>query len=160
MVEYETDLSEILEQASLWPPLKIKINYHNTEDRLKLTPNGDWCDLYLAENVSMKKGDFKYLSMGISMELPQGYEAIMAPRSSTFKRWGLIQTNSIGVIDNSYNGDNDIWMMPAYATKDIEIPAGTRLCQFRIQKKQLMIEFIPVSSLGNQDRNGLGSSGA
>ena len=108
----------------------------------------------------MNKGDFKYLSMGISIELPQGYEAIMAPRSSTFKRWGIIQTNSIGVIDNSYNGDNDIWMMPAYATRDVRIPAGTRLCQFRIQKKQPMLEFISVDSLGNEDRNGLGSSGA
>lgn len=108
----------------------------------------------------MNEGEFKYLSMGISMELPKGYEAIMAPRSSTFKRWGIIQTNSIGVIDNSYCGDNDIWMMPAYATRRVEIPAGTRLCQFRIQKKQPDLAFLSVDSLGNENRNGLGSTGA
>lgn len=161
MTQYkEDDLLEIMEQASLWPPLKIKVNYHNSPYELKMIDKGDWCDLYLAEDVFMKEGEFKYLSMGISIELPQGYEAIMAPRSSTFKRWGIIQTNSIGVIDNSYNGDNDIWMMPAYATREVEIPAGTRLCQFRIQKKQPRMEFISVSSLGNKDRNGLGSTGA
>ena len=160
MTQYRDNLSEIMEQASLWPPLNIKVNYHGSPYELKMTPNGDWCDLYLAEDTIMHEGRFKYLSMGISMELPQGYEAIMAPRSSTFKRWGILQANSIGVIDNSYNGDDDIWMMPAYATRYVEIPAGTRLCQFRIQKKQPQLQFIPVSSLGNENRNGLGSTGA
>ena len=98
--------------------------------------------------------------MGVSIELPEGYEAIMAPRSSTFKRWGIIQTNSIGVIDNSYCGDDDIWMMPVYATRDVEIPAGTRICQFRIQKKQPDLAFVFTHSLGNENRSGLGSSGA
>lgn len=93
------------------------------------------------------------------MKLPEGYEAIMSPRSSTFKNWGLIQTNSIGVIDSTFNGDNDIWMFPAYATKAVTIPAGTRLCQFRIQKEQPKIEFNVVESLGEEDRGGLGSSG-
>ena len=96
MAQYKDNLSEIMEQASLWPPLKIKVNYHGSPYELKLTPNGDWCDLYLAEDVTMSEGSFKYLSMGVSIELPQGYEAIMAPRSSTFKNWGIIQTNSIG----------------------------------------------------------------
>ena len=160
MTQYRENLSEIMEQASLWPPLNILVNYHGTPQEIILNPDGDWVDLYVAEDTHLDEGEFKYISMGISMELPQGYEAIMAPRSSTFKRWGLIQTNGIGVIDNSYNGDNDIWMMPAYATRAVEIPAGTRLCQFRIQKKQPVIRFNSVDSLGNKDRNGLGSSGA
>ncbi len=160
MTQYKEDLSDIMEKASLWPPLTIKVNYHNSPYKLNLTPKGDWCDLYVAEDTHMEVFEFKYISMGISMELPQGYEAIMAPRSSTFKKWGIIQTNGIGVIDNSYCGDNDIWMMPAFAAvKTIDIPAGTRLCQFRIQKKQPMIDFMEVESLGNKDRNGLGSSG-
>ena len=160
MTQYRENLSEIMEQASLWPPLDIKVNYHCFPYELELTPQGDWVDLYVAEDTHLHEGEFKYISLGISMELPQGYEAIVAPRSSTYKRWGLIQTNSIGVIDNSYNGDNDIWMMPAHATRAVDIPAGTRLCQFRIQKKQPMVRFVSVDSLGNEDRNGLGSSGA
>ena len=93
------------------------------------------------------------------MKLPEGYEAIMAPRSSTFKNWGILQSNGIGVIDSTYCGDNDIWMFPAYATKNITIPAGTRICQFRIQQEQPSIEFNTVESLGTEDRGGLGSSG-
>ena len=137
----------------------IKINYHNSPYTLQMTDIGDWCDLYLAEDITLKKDDFKYLSMGVSMELPDKYEAIMAPRSSTFAKWGILQTNGIGVIDNSYNGDDDIWMMPCYATRDVEIPAGTRLCQFRIQEKQPSLKFAAVKSLGNDARGGLGSTG-
>ena len=97
--------------------------------------------------------------MGVAMQLPQGYEAILAPRSSTFKRYGLLQSNSIGIIDSTYNGDDDIWCMPVVATKDIYIPKGTRICQFRIQKEQPKIHFVSVPSLGNENRNGFGSSG-
>ena len=107
----------------------------------------------------MKAGERRYISQGISMKLPQGYEAIMAPRSSTFKRYGILQTNSIGVIDNSYCGDDDIWMFPAYATRDVEIPAGARICQFRIIKSQPRLVFTSVDSLGEENRGGLGSTG-
>ena len=107
----------------------------------------------------MKKGEFKLISQGISVQLPKDYEAIIAPRSSTFKHWGLIQTNGIGIIDNSYCGDDDIWLFPALATRDIKIPAGSRICQFRIQKKQPKMVFQSVDSLGNENRNGIGSSG-
>jgi dUTP pyrophosphatase len=93
------------------------------------------------------------------MELPRGYEAIVAPRSSTYKKYGLLQTNSIGVIDNSYNGDDDIWMMPVLAMREVWIPKGARLCQFRIQKKQPSIDFVEVESLGNNARGGFGSTG-
>ena len=139
--------------------ISININYHGNNFRLGSTNYGDWIDLYCAEDIYLTKGSFALISQGISMKLPEGYEAILAPRSSTFKKYGLLQANGIGVIDNSYCGDNDIWCFPAYATKDIEIKAGTRICQFRIQKKQPDIDFIPVDSLGTKDRGGFGSSG-
>lgn len=139
--------------------LDIKINYHNSPYKLQLIENGDWCDLYCAETVYLTKGSFALISLGISMQLPHGYEAIVAPRSSTFKKYGILQANSIGIIDNSYCGDNDIWCFPAYATKDVEIKAGTRICQFRIQKKQPDFQFIPVDSLGTENRGGFGSTG-
>lgn len=156
MTNSELLIEQILDIGSL----PVKINYHDTPYELKITDIGDWCDLYVAQDEEFAAGESGLISLGISMQLPVGYEAIVAPRSSTFKRWGLIQTNSIGVIDNSYCGDNDIWMMPVYATRDVKIPAGTRLCQFRIQQKQPIIKFISVDSLGNKDRNGLGSTGA
>ena len=140
--------------------VEIPIHYLPGSPELEMTDKGDWCDLYVYEDTTLTKGERTYISMGISMALPQGYEAIMAPRSSTFKRWGILQTNSIGVIDNSYRGTDDIWMMPVYATRDITIPKGTRICQFRIQEKQPNIKFIPCNSLSDRNRGGLGSSGA
>lgn len=137
----------------------IEINYHGSPYRLEVTDIGDWIDLYCEKETVLHQGERTYISQGVSMKLPQGYEAIIAPRSSTFKRWGILQTNSIGVIDNSYCGDGDIWAFPAYATRDITIPAGTRICQFRIQKKQPHINFKVVSSLGTNDRGGFGSTG-
>lgn len=139
--------------------LKIKINYHGSPYKLKITDIGSWIDLYVAENTHLWPEEYAQISLGISMELPQGYEAILAPRSSTFKKYGLLQTNGIGVIDSSYNGDDDIWQMPVLATKEIWIPEGARLCQFRIQKEQPKIEFEEVESLNNENRSGFGSSG-
>lgn len=139
--------------------VNIKIHYLPGSPELEQTDWGSWIDLYVYEDITLKAGERKYISMGVAMQLPQGYEAILAPRSSTFKRYGLLQSNSIGVIDSSYNGDDDIWCMPVVATKDIYIPKGTRICQFRIQEEQPKIHFIPVSSLGNENRNGFGSSG-
>lgn len=120
---------------------------------------GDWIDLRTAEDTTLAQGEFKYISLGVAMELPKRYEAIMAPRSSTFKNFGVIQFNSIGIIDESYKGDDDIWHFPAYATRNTFIPAGTRICQFRIFKHQPLINFNYVKSLGNKNRGGLGSTG-
>lgn len=139
--------------------LTIQIRYLSNAHPLEQVEWGSWIDLYTYEDVALKQGDQKYINLGVAMKLPKGYEAIIAPRSSTFKNWGLIQTNSIGVIDSTYNGDNDIWMFPAYATKNVAIPASTRLCQFRIQKEQPKINFEIVDSLGEEDRGGFGSSG-
>lgn len=130
------------------------------EDVYEIEKHGDWFDLRCIEDVKMERGDFKYISLGVSIELPKGYEAIVAPRSSTFSRYGIIQANSIGIIDEGYNGDNDVWHFPAYCLwRQTEIPAGSRLCQFRIIEHQPNIAFTISSELGNKDRGGLGSSG-
>ena len=139
--------------------LDIKVKYLPKATLLRQTTFGDWTDLYVYEDTELKSMERKYINLGVAMELPRGYEAIMAPRSSTFKNWGIIQNNSIEVIDSSYCGDDDIWMFPALAFKDVLIPAGTRICQFRIQKIQPDINFISVDSLGNNTRGGLGSTG-
>ena len=113
--------------------MTIKIKYHNKNlEKVTAIENGDWIDLRAAETVSMMAGDFKLISLGISMKLPEGYEAHVVPRSSTFKKWGVLQTNSMGVIDNSYCGENDIWRFPALAMRDTVIEEGDRICQFRI----------------------------
>jgi len=119
----------------------------------------NWIDLRLAIDVYLQEGEFKLLPLGIAMHLPEGYEAIMAPRSSTFKQWGILEANSIGVIDESYCGDNDQWMFAAYATRSIGLQKNDRICQFRIIEHQPALEFEPVTELGNPDRDGFGSTG-
>ena len=137
----------------------IKIKYHNDIRPLEILDNGDWIDLRAAEDVNLEKGDFRLISLGVSMKLPEGYEAHIVPRSSTFKHWGIIQANHIGVIDNSYCGDNDIWKFPAIATRDAVIYKNDRICQFRIMKKQPCVRFDTVEHLNGPDRGGFGSSG-
>lgn len=139
--------------------VEIPVRYLKGSPLLEFNDKGDWIDLYCYEDITLKMGERAYISQGVAMALPDGYEAIMAPRSSTFKRWGILQTNGIGVIDNSYRGDDDIWMMPVLATRDITIPRGTRICQFRIQKKQPKIEFKIVEHLNNSNR-GMNVTGA
>lgn len=112
-----------------------------------------------AEDVQMKAWEYRLISLGVSMELPKGYEAIVAPRSSTLKHFGILQTNGIGVIEESYCGDNDIWHFPALAVRDTEIHKNDRICQFRIQGHQPDIHFKEVETLGNKDCGGIGSTG-
>ena len=140
--------------------MNIKIKYQ-TYDIIPLEQKdgSDWIDLRAAEDVEMFEGDFRLISLGISMKLPKGYEAHVVPRSSTFKNWGILQTNSIGIIDESYCGDNDIWKFPAYATKHTIIHKNDRICQFRIVEKQPKIEFDIVNKLEDNDRGGFGSTG-
>ena len=137
----------------------IKIKYHTDIPLIVVNPNGDWVDLRAAEDVTMKAGDFKLISLGVSMKLPDGYEAHIVPRSSTYKNWGIIQANHMGVIDNSYCGDNDIWRFPAIAIRDAHIYKNERICQFRIIKKQPELEFKVVDKLDDANRGGFGSSG-
>lgn len=138
----------------------IKIRYADkTVNEVSVIPNGDWIDLRSAETVELKQGEFRIISLGVSMKLPDGYEAHVVPRSSTFKNYGIIQTNSMGIIDNSYCGNNDIWKFPALALRDTIIHAGDRICQFRIVRKQPSIEFEKVENLNSVDRGGFGSTG-
>lgn len=139
----------------------IKIKYHTDEiDKIKEIAVGDWIDLRAAETTILHKGDFKLISLGVSMKLPEGYEAHVVPRSSTFKKWGVLQTNSTGIIDNSYSGTNDIWRFPALAMRDTVINKNDRICQFRIMKRQPTVEFEEVDTLDSVDRGGFGSTGA
>lgn len=138
---------------------KIKVKYHTDILPLEINDKGDWIDLRAAEDMKLWAGHDYYIPLGISVELPEGYEAHIAPRSSAFKRWGIIQANSVGVIDHSYCGDNDIWMMPVYATRFTKIHKNDRICQFRIVEKQPHLEFEVVDHLGNEDRGGFGSTG-
>lgn len=137
----------------------IDIKYHSDITPLEMTENGDWIDLRVAEETELERGEFAMLNLGVSMKLPDGYEALVIPRSSTFKTWGLLQTNSCGLIDNSYCGDNDVWKMPVLATRYVRIPKDTRICQFRIQKKMEQVEFNTVEHLESEDRGGFGSTG-
>jgi len=141
---------------------KIRIRYFTDKiEKLRyIDGKSDWIDLRAAETVELKKGEFKLIPLGVAMALPEGYEAIIAPRSSTFKNYGIIQTNAgPGVIDNSYRGSNDQWYMPVYATRDTKIEVNDRICQFRIIKNQPKIEFIECETLDDNDRGGFGSTG-
>lgn len=140
---------------------QLKIVYH-TDKIQKLEYIGgksDWIDLRSAEHVEMKKGDWRLIRLGVSIELPEGYEAHVVPRSSTFKTWGLIQTNSCGVIDNSYCATEDEWMVPMLAVRDTVIEVNDRICQFRIMKNQPAIGFLEVTELAGKSRGGFGSTG-
>lgn len=138
----------------------IKVLYQNKGlPHLYAIQSGDWIDLRAAETVEMKKGDFALISLGISMKLPEGYEAHIVPRSSTFKNFGILQTNSMGVIDNSYSGTNDIWKFPALAMRDTFIHEGDRICQFRIMPRMGDVKFKTVDNLDDVDRGGFGSTG-
>ena len=139
----------------------IKIKYFTDKiDKLDyIDGKSDWIDLRAAEDVEMKKGDFKLIPLGIAMELPEGYEAHVAPRSSTFKNFGLIQANSMGVIDRSYCGDEDMWYVPMIAMRDTIVHVNDRICQFRIMENQPKIVFDEVSHLEGANRGGFGSTG-
>lgn len=144
--------------------MDIKVRYLNDlqGESYKLENiNGvsDWVDLRAACDIELKQFEFKLIPLGIAMELPVGYEAIVAPRSSTYKNFGIIQANSVGVIDESYCGDNDQWYFPAIAFRDTVIHKGDRICQFRIVAHQPQITFTVVNTLGNKDRGGIGSTG-
>ena len=142
-------------------PEKIRIKYHSDQiDKLcYIGGKSDWIDLRAAEDVVMKKGDFRLIDLGVSVQLPKGYEMLIASRSSTFKNFGLIQTNAVGIIDESYCSDEDHLMWPCYATRDTIVHINDRICQFRILRHQPEIIFDEVETLGNQTRGGFGSTG-
>ncbi len=136
--------------------LQVRINTHGNP---MPESHGEWIDLRTAEDVTLKPLEFKIISLGVSMELPDGYYGQLVPRSSTCKAHGIIQANSVGIFENSFCGDGDVWGFPAVAIRETFIPKGTRICQFCVKKKEEYIEFIQVESLGNPDRGGCGSTG-
>ena len=138
----------------------IKIKYFTDIEQIEKISQGDWIDLRAAETVSLSKGEFKLISLGVGMILPDGYEAHIVPRSSTFKKFHIIQTNHMGIIDNSYCGEQDEWKFPALAVEDTIINKNDRICQFRIVKKQPEIVFEQVEKLSDTSRGGFGSTGA
>ena len=138
----------------------IRIKYFDNDiDKITKIDKGDWIDLRAAKTVKFKKGEFRLIPLGVGMILPKGYEAHVVPRSSTYKNFKVIQTNHCGIIDESYNGDNDQWMFPAYALEDTIIKKNERICQFRIMRKQPDINFITVDKLNDDSRGGFGSTG-
>ena len=138
---------------------EIKIKYFNDVQEIEALEVGDWIDLRSAESVDIKAGEYKLIRLGVAMELPEGYEALVAPRSSTFKNYGILLANSLGIIDESYKGDNDEWKFLAYATRDTHVEKNDSICQFRIIEHQPKIKLTKVESLGNADRGGIGSTG-
>ena len=140
--------------------MDIKVKYfYNDLTRLEKIEKGDWIDLRSAVDVKMKKDDFLLIPLGIAMKLPEGYEAHVVPRSSTFKNFGIIQANSMGIIDNAYCGDDDMWYFPAIAMRDTKIKKNDRICQFRIIEKMKSVDFKEVEKLDDKSRGGFGSTG-
>lgn len=139
--------------------IRIKYFSDKIEHLRYIDGKSDWIDLRSAEDVSMKAGEFKLIPLGVAMQLPKGYEAHIIPRSSTFKNFGVIQANHMGMVDESYCGDNDQWFFPAIAMRDTTIKVGDRICQFRIIEHQPHLFFESVDTLGNADRGGIGSTG-
>lgn len=97
--------------------MKLRIKYFDGATKLKKITKGNWIDVYSREDVFVPSGEQRLIPLGFALELPQGWEGHLAPRSSTFKKWGIIQTNHVGVVDDTYIGDNDEWMMPVYCLK-------------------------------------------
>ena len=149
--------------------MKIKIKYFDNAKELNMIEKGNWCDLYANKDMFIPEGEKMMIPLGVAMQLPEGYEAHVVPRSSTFKTWGIIQTNHIGIIDNSYCGDNDQWFYPGYCLEPKNfidnqygtlIKKGDKIAQFRIIEVQPKLEFEKVELLGNKDRGGFGSTGS
>ena len=150
----------------------IRIKYFDNATKLKKITKGNWIDIYANKDIFVKCGERAMVPLGFALELPEGWEGHLAPRSSTFKTWGIIQTNSVGVVDDTYIGDNDQWHMPVYCLqgKDIEsengeevkgtwIRKGDKIGQFRIMEVMPEIEFEEVESFGKKDRGGFGTTG-
>ena len=139
--------------------IKVKYFVDGIDELCAVVGKSDWIDLRSAEEVTLKAGEFRLIPLGLAIALPEGYEAHLVPRSSTFKNYGILQTNSMGVVDYSYRGDGDEWRMPVYATRDVTIEKGARICQFRIVRNQPPLTFTRVEHLDGPDRGGFGSTG-
>ncbi|MBX4152440.1 dUTP diphosphatase [Paenibacillus lautus] len=147
------------EIGSKLQPLQIKVKYFTDIEPIQKIIKGNWIDLRSAVDIELKKGEYALIPLGVGMKLPEGYEAYPVPRSSTFKNFGVIQTNHFGVIDNIYSGNDDQWHFPALAMRDTSIKKNDRICQFRIQEVMPEVEFVTVDELDETSRGGFGSTG-
>lgn len=146
--------------------MKLRIKYFEGASKLKKISKGNWIDVYANADIFVNEGERAMIPLGFALELPSGWEGHLAPRSSTFKTWGIIQTNSLGVVDDTYIGDNDQWHMPVFCLKGMDskekgtwIRKGDKIGQFRIMEVMPEIEFEEVESFGNADRGGFGTTG-
>lgn len=148
--------------------LIIRVKYFDGATKLKKITKGNWIDVYANKDMFIEEGTRAMIPLGFALELPNGWEGHLAPRSSTFKTWGIIQTNSVGVVDDTYIGDNDQWHMPVYCLQGKDsvdgqlgtiIRKGDKIGQFRIMEVMPQIEFEEVDSFGNADRGGFGTTG-
>ena len=141
--------------------MKLKVKFENEvcQDFEFVGEKSDWIDLKAAQDYELNQFEYTLINLGFALQLPDGYEAHIVPRSSTFKNFGILQTNSMGIIDNSYCGDEDYWKLPVIAMRDTVIKKGDRICQFRIMEKMSNIEVEIVNTLGNENRGGFGSTG-
>lgn len=139
--------------------MEIKVKYIRDIKPITINDNGDWIDLRCGVDMYLNVGEYAEIPLGVAIELPKGYEALVVPRSSTFKKWGIMQANSTGVIDESYNGDNDEWHMPVIAIRNTNIHMNDRICQFRIIEHQPEVKLKDCDYFGNEDRGGFGSTG-
>jgi len=139
--------------------IKVKYFVDGLDELCYVDGKSDWIDLRAAEDVTLRAGEFRLIPLGVAIALPEGWEAHLVPRSSTFKNYGILQTNSMGVVDCSYRGDGDQWYFPAYATRDVSIEKNARICQFRIERNQPQLRFVRVEHLEDADRGGFGSTG-
>lgn len=150
----ENDIVKFIE------PLKIQIKYFDPNmPKIEKVKTGDWIDLRAAEDITLKQFEFKLIPLGVAMKLPRNYEANIVPRSSTYKNFGIIQTNSFGVVDRVYCGNSDEWFMPVIALRDTEIKKYDRICQMRINSVMPKVVFNEVEKLSSTNRGGHGSSG-
>lgn len=156
---YDAEQAGLFDHVKMVVPLKVKYFSEDIEKLRYIDGKSDWIDLRASEDIELKKGEFKLIPLGIAVELPTGYEAHMIPRSSTYKNFHILQTNSMGLIDESYCGDNDQWYFPALAMEDTVIHKNDRICQFRIMKHQPELQIIEVEHLTGADRGGIGSTG-
>ena len=139
--------------------LKVKYFTEGLDELCYVDGKSDWIDLRCAEDITLEAGEFRLIPLGVAIALPEGYEAHIVPRSSTFKNYGILQANSMGVVDCSYCGDNDQWRMPAYAPRRVTIEKNARICQFRLMRNQPQLQFTRVEHLDGPDRGGFGSTG-
>lgn len=139
--------------------LKVKYFTDKIDELCYVAGKSDWIDLHAAEEVTLEAGEFRLIPLGVAIALPEGYEAHVVPRSSTFRNYGLLQANSMGVVDYTYRGDNDQWFLPVYATRDVTVEQNARICQFRVMENQPPLTFTRVERLESPDRGGFGSTG-